>query len=143
MHRSDQLLVYEHSQFLRYVRIHQIRQRAVVGSSSNRQSAISQCSLGYSLHIACFTSSFSLFLPSWSVHREKCSTLPPLQWFHPAFAPVSMFTTNSDICLFLFSVLHLRRRLDSTDVRSLGHLVVECRDPSSVEHQSCKLAMLL
>ena len=55
--RSDQLLVYEHNQVLRYARIHQIRHRAVVGSLSNLQGAISQCSLGYSLHIACFSSS--------------------------------------------------------------------------------------
>ena len=104
--RGDQLLVYKHSQVLRYVRIHQIRHRAVVGSSRNRQGAISQCSLCDSLHIACFPSSFSLLLPSWSIwsiHREKCSTLPPFQWFHSALAPVSMFTTDSNNCLFLFS----------------------------------------
>ena len=57
---------------------------------------------------------------------EKCSTLPPFQWFHSIFAPVPMFTSNSDTCLFLFSVLHLRRRLDSTIVRSLVHHVVAC-----------------
>ena len=50
-------LVYEHSQVQRHVRIHQIRHRAVVGSSSNRKSAISQCLLGCSLHIACSSSS--------------------------------------------------------------------------------------
>ena len=57
-----------------------------------------------------------LSLPSWSNLREECWTLPPFQWFHSAFAPVLMFTT---LCVFL----HLRRRLSSTDVRSLGLLV--------------------
>ena len=42
------------------VRIHQIRHRAVVSSSRLRKSATSQCSLGYSLRIACFSSSLSL-----------------------------------------------------------------------------------
>ena len=42
---------------LRYVRIHQMRHHVVVGSSSNRQGVISQCSLGYSMHTACFSSS--------------------------------------------------------------------------------------
>ena len=133
-------LVYEHSQVLRNVRIHQIRHRAVVGSSSNRQGAISQCSLGHSLHMACVSSSSSLLLPSWSIHREKCSTLPPFQRFHSAFALVSMFTTSSDKCLFLLSVLHLRRRLDSTGGPSSCSAVWV---PWSVEYQSCRFTMLL
>ena len=53
--------------------------------------------------------------------------------------PVSMFTTNSDNCLFLF-MLHIRRQLDLTDVPSCC-----CRvwDPWSAEYQSRKHAMLL
>ena len=62
--RSDQLLVYEYSQVLRYVHIHQIRHHAVVGSSSNRQSAINQCSLGDSLHTVCLLSSSSVMVHS-------------------------------------------------------------------------------
>ena len=137
--RRPTALVYEHSQVLRYVRIHQIRHRAVVGSSSS-QGAISQCSLGHSLHMACVSYSSSLLLPSWSIHREKCSTLPPSQWFHSAFALVSMFTTSSDKCLFLLSVLHLRRRLDSTGGPSSYSAVWV---PWSVEYQSCRFTMLL
>ena len=70
-----------------------------------------------------------LSLPSWSITREKCSTLPTFQWFHSASAPVSMFTAKSDNCLILFSVLHLRRS--------------GMWDPWPVEYQSCKLAKLL
>ena len=138
--RRPTALMYEHRQVQRYVRVHQIRHHAVIGSSSNRQGAICQCSLGYSLHMACVSSSFSLLLPSWSSHRERCSTLPPFQWFHSAFALVSMFTTSSDKCLFLLSVLHLRRRLVSTNGPSSCSVVW---DPWSVEYQSCRFAKLL
>ena len=63
-------LVYEHSQVLSnrtYLYSIKLRHRAVVGSSSNRQGAISQCSLGYSLHIDCFSPSLSLPLSTWSI----------------------------------------------------------------------------
>ena len=42
-------------------------------------------------------------LASWSICREKCSTFPPLRWCHSAFAPILMFTTNSDNCLYCTS----------------------------------------
>ena len=131
--------MYEHSQVLRYVRTHQIRHRAVVGFSSGRKSAISQCLLCYSLHIACFSASLLLslsLLPSWSIHREKCSTLPPFQWFHPAFAPVSMFTISCDFCLF-----ETAARFNSCAIP--GTSCCGVRDPWSVEYQSCELAMFL
>ena len=53
--------------------------------------------------------------------------------------PVSMFTTNSDNCLFLF-MLHIRRQLDSTDVAPGCCGVWDSR---SAEYQSRKHAMLL
>ena len=100
--RSDKVLVYEHSQVLKYVRIHQIRHRAVVGPSSNRQDAISQCSLACSLHVACFSSFLSFSFASWSIQSWEglnFSTGPVVS----AFAPVWMFTTRSDNCLFCTS----------------------------------------
>ena len=57
-------LVYDQSRVLRYVRIHQIRHRPVVGSSSNRKGAISQGLLGCSLHIACSSSLFPVMVHS-------------------------------------------------------------------------------
>ena len=73
--RSDQLLVNEHSQVLRYrtylPSLH-LRHRAVVGSSSNRQGAISQCPLGFSLHIVCFPSSLSLHGPVIERNAQLC-----------------------------------------------------------------------
>ena len=109
--------------------------------SSNCRGAISQGSLCHSLHIACFCSSSSLSSSPVMV-RSSCdvlnsSTAPMVSL---SFAPVSMCTTNSDNCLLQFSVQHLRRRPDSTDVPS------SCGgewDSWSVEHQSCKCAMLL
>ena len=73
--RRPTALVYEHSQVVRYVRMHQIRHRAVG----------SQYLFGYSLHITCFSSSLFPSFPLWSIHSEKCSTLPPFLWFHSAF----------------------------------------------------------
>ena len=100
---------------LRYMRIHQIRHRAVVGSSSNRQGAINQCLLGYSLHIVCFSSSLSPVIVHGSCEVLNSSTDPMVSL---SFTPVSLFTTNSNNCLFLFAVLHLRRQPDSTSVPS-------------------------
>ena len=80
-------------------------------------------------------------LPSWSIwsfHREKCSTLPPFQWLLSAFAPVLMFTTNYDSCLFCTS--------DGGSIQQMCDPVKSWSgvwDPWSVEYQSCKLAMLL
>ena len=139
------MLVYRHCQVLRYVRTtaFQIRHRAVVCSFFQVivQRAISQGSLCHSLHIACFCSSSSLSSSPVMVHSScdvlNSSTAPMVSL---SFAPVSMCTTNSDNCLLQFSVQHLRRRPDSTDVPS------SCGgewDPWSVEHQSCKCAMLL
>ena len=107
--------------------------------SRYRQGVTSQCSLGCSLQIAYLSSSSHSSSPvmvhsSWAVHNY--STVPMVSL---SFAPVSMFTTNSDCCMF-HSVLHNWRRLDSTNVPSSCCGVWE---PWSVEHQSCKLAMVL
>ena len=85
--------------------------RSVMGSFKQSQGATSQCSLGYSLHIACFSSS-SLSLsspssPSFSRHgpsiREKCSTLPPSQWFHSVLHPSRRSQQiPTMVCFFLF-----------------------------------------
>ena len=137
IHPMRQLLLYEHNQVQRYVRIRQIVLSWAL--SSICQSAINQ--FFTRLIVAhCLLLFFSLSYPSWSIHREKCSTLPPFQWFHSAFASISVFTVNSDDCLFLFGVLHLRLRLYPTDVPSSCGGVW---DPWSMEDQSCKLAMLL
>ena len=75
-------LVYAHSQVLRYVRIHRIRHRADVATSSNRKGAISQCLLGYSLHIACFSLAVMVHPSVRSAqlfHRSNGST----QLLHP------------------------------------------------------------
>ena len=87
--------------------------------------------------LLCFSAPLSLSLsPSWSIHREKCSTLPPFQWFHPAFAPVSMFTISCDFCLF-----ETAARFNSCAIP--GTSCCGVRDPWSVEYQSCELAMFL
>ena len=48
-----------------------------------------------------------LLLPSWFVHREKCSHLSNVHWFHSACTSVSMFAINADNCLFLCSCLRV------------------------------------
>ena len=91
--RIDPVLMYEHSEVLRYVRIQQIRLFAVVDSLSNHQSAINHCSLCYSLLTACFSSSLSPVMvhSSWevlnsandfiqSLHPSRCSQSVIL-WF--------------------------------------------------------------
>ena len=47
--RSDHLFVYEHSQILRYVRIHPTHHRAIVGFSSNR----ARCDQSMFTHVRC------------------------------------------------------------------------------------------
>ena len=109
------LLMYQHSQALRDVLTIalQIRHRVLSWAlSRNRQvrpvcvHAVTRCTL-----LASFL--YPLSLSPVTVHSScqvlNSSTVPRVSL---SFAPVSMFTTNSDICLFLFSVLHIRRRLD-------------------------------
>ena len=78
--------------------------RALTGSESSRQIGrsvsvhkISRCILPLrcTLPLLCF-----LRLLSSSVHREKCSNLSTVHWFHSACTSVSMFTINADNCLF-------------------------------------------
>ena len=75
---------------------------------------------------------------------QNLSTDP---WFHSACASVSMFTINTDSCLFLFLLLCLCLRVCSLGARSIiGSSPSSCSgvwDPCSVEYHSCKLAILL
>ena len=84
---------------------------------------------------ACFASSLFCNQGPSSCQVLNSSTVPRVSL---SFAPVSMFTTNSDNYLFFF--LYIWRRLDSTDVPSSCNGVC---DPWSVEYQSCKCAKLI
>ena len=87
-----------------------------VTRSGNSSSLPPQCVLGDSWLIVCF----SLSLSRLNVRSLRSSSVSMVLL---SFAPVSMHTTNSDKCPFLFCVLHLRRR----SIQKLSHLlVVEC-----------------
>ena len=86
-------------------------------SSSNHQGAISQCLLGYSFHIACFSSSLSRHGP---LHPSRCS---------------------QQILTIVCTAPPTSARFKSCALP--GTSCSGVWDPWSVEFQSCKLAMLL
>ena len=129
------VLVYEQIEVLRYVRIHQVRHRTVFGSSSNRKDAISQCLLGDSLHIACFSSS----LP-----RHGPFIVRSAQLFHPfnGFIQVLHPSRRSPpVTTIVFSAPPTSARFHNCALP--GSSCSGVWDPRSVEYQSCKLAMLM
>ena len=52
----------------------------------------------------------------WSIHRGEVLNYSAVSMVSISFPFILMFATNADTCLFPISVLHLRRRFDSTDV---------------------------
>ena len=117
---------------------------------------ISRCILPLrcTLPLHCF-----LQLLSRSVHREKCSNLSTIHWFHSACTSVSTFAISAEKCLFLCScfspslcvhigfAIRLYRGCNPFTRSIMGfvclHLKIGVWEQWSVENQSCKLAMLL
>ena len=105
--RSDHhLIVYNHSLVLlpRYLLFLSSRVHGLLNNSRQTQPwrqpvhKISRCILTLLcfLPLLCFMS-----LLSSSIHREKCSNLPPFTGFTQLCTSVSTFTINADNCLFL------------------------------------------